>query len=192
MRIALHVCCGICLKYPLKDLLIKGFIPEGIYYNPNIHPYGEYLNRLETANNVMRENSLKLVVPEYNSDIEASGFFSEIPESRFEQCRKCYSMRLKYTVFHAKANGIKRFSTTLLGSPYQNIKLILEIGNELAAVNGLEFVSFHEEWAKEYHESKRSLRSTGAYLQKYCGCIYSKMDRKLEKCAILAKTRVTI
>ena len=69
----------------------------------------------------------------------------------------------------------------LLGSPYQDHKLILKVGTELAAELGLEFVSYHDEWKKEYHESKRELRSDGAYLQKYCGCIYSKMDRKLEK-----------
>ncbi len=190
MKIALHVCCGICLKYPLKDLLSKGFVPEGFYFNPNIHPYGEYLNRLETAKSVMKQNNLNIVVPDYNAEIAEPGFFSEIPESRSEQCRKCYSMRLKYTAFHAKANGIKCFSTTLLGSPYQDFKLILKLGTELAAKNGLEFVSFHEKWVKEYHESKRDLRSAGAYLQKYCGCIYSKMDRKLEKRAILSKAKI--
>ncbi len=191
MRIALHVCCGICLKYPLKDLLSKGFVPEGIFYNPNIHPYGEYLSRLETASNVMKQNNLTIAMPDYNAGMDEPGFFSEIPESRSKQCKKCYSMRLNYTALHAKANGIKCFSTTLLGSPYQDSKLIIKLGTELAACNGLEFVSFHDEWVKEYHESKRVLRSGGAYLQKYCGCIYSKMDRKLEKSAKLSRANVT-
>ena len=181
MRLALHVCCGICLNFPLKDLVKKGFTPEGIYFNPNIHPYAEYLNRLETAKVVMNQSAVSLIIPSYMPESADDGFFSSIPESRSEQCRKCYMVRLKHTAIYAKSNGIRYYSTTLLGSPYQDSNLILKLGHELASSYGLDFVSYPEEWQKHYHESKRDLRTNGAYLQKYCGCIYSKMDRKLEK-----------
>lgn len=42
MKLLMHICCGPCAIYPLKELRTKGFEVTGLFYNPNIHPYREY------------------------------------------------------------------------------------------------------------------------------------------------------
>lgn len=45
MKILMHICCGPCSIYPLQVLRAQGFEVTGYFYNPNIHPYREYLQR---------------------------------------------------------------------------------------------------------------------------------------------------
>ena len=49
MRLLLHMCCGPCSCYPVKKLREEGIEPVGWFFNPNIHPYKEWEQRLETA-----------------------------------------------------------------------------------------------------------------------------------------------
>ena len=44
-KVLLHICCGPCAIYPASLLREEGFEVEGFFYNPNIHPYSEYLRR---------------------------------------------------------------------------------------------------------------------------------------------------
>ncbi|MBC7076619.1 MAG: epoxyqueuosine reductase QueH, partial [Syntrophomonadaceae bacterium] len=44
-KILLHICCGPCATYPVPKLREQGYFVMGYYYNPNIHPYTEYLKR---------------------------------------------------------------------------------------------------------------------------------------------------
>ena len=47
MRVLLHTCCAPCLVIPLDDLWSEGHEVTILFYNPNIHPYSEYLRRLD-------------------------------------------------------------------------------------------------------------------------------------------------
>ena len=47
MKILLHSCCAPCLVIPLDDLRSEGHDITTLFYNPNIHPYSEYLRRLD-------------------------------------------------------------------------------------------------------------------------------------------------
>jgi len=49
MRILLHICCAQCAIYPVRRLRQKGHKVDGFWYNPNIHPFTEYRNRLEAV-----------------------------------------------------------------------------------------------------------------------------------------------
>lgn len=178
-KIAMHICCCICFVEPYKDLSDKYDI-YGIYYNPNIQPFDEYLNRLNALKSIIKDYKLtSLISNDYNPNDYYEITKNEI-ESKKEICRKCYELRLLNTVNIAKSLNIEYFTTTLLGSPYQDYDLICETGNKIREINKIEFIS-SKNWAKNYYKSKEEGRKRNLYIQKYCGCIYSKMGRKFEK-----------
>ncbi len=45
-KILLHLCCAPCSPHPI-NLLEKDFDITLFFYNPNIHPESEYIDRLE-------------------------------------------------------------------------------------------------------------------------------------------------
>ncbi len=47
MNIFLHICCGPCSIYPLTQLRAQGIEVQGYFYNPNIHPYREFKQRIQ-------------------------------------------------------------------------------------------------------------------------------------------------
>jgi epoxyqueuosine reductase len=179
MKLALHICCGICLMEPLKQLKSEGYSIEGIFYNPNIQPFGEYLQRIDALKAVIRNERINLSVPAYDVEDQQDVFFGNNLKTRRERCRKCYGLRLKRTAEHAKTNHIKIFSTTLLGSPYQDHEVINELGRGLAAEYSLEFLTGRN-WHMNYRYGVSRARAMNIHIQKYCGCIYSRAER-LEK-----------
>ena len=62
MKILLHMCCGPCACYPVKRLRELGFEPVGYFFNPNIHPYKEFMHRLETAKEYAEKVHMELIV----------------------------------------------------------------------------------------------------------------------------------
>ncbi len=65
MKLLLHICCAPCEIYPLERLREKGFEVSGLFYNPNIHPYGEYKNRRQAVEDFSKTVSLEIIYPEY-------------------------------------------------------------------------------------------------------------------------------
>ncbi len=96
-----------------------------------------------------------------------------------ERCEICYRMRLERTAEKAKEIGIERFSTTLLVSPYQKFDKIIEIGNELSRVFGVNFIG--EDFREGFKKAMKSAVELELYRQKYCGCIYSEAERYLKR-----------
>jgi predicted adenine nucleotide alpha hydrolase (AANH) superfamily ATPase len=48
-RLLMHICCGPCFIAPHQALCAEGaWQIDGFWYNPNIHPYTEYLRRQDT------------------------------------------------------------------------------------------------------------------------------------------------
>jgi predicted adenine nucleotide alpha hydrolase (AANH) superfamily ATPase len=62
MRMLLHMCCGPCSAFPLKQLRELGHDVTGYFYNPNIHPYKEFRKRLETAQDFAARSQLTMIV----------------------------------------------------------------------------------------------------------------------------------
>lgn len=172
-NIILHVCCAICSLEPLKWLKNNKFAIEGLFYNPNIHPYTEYLERLNALKVVIKDSDVSLIISD-KFDYEQSLILKE------RTCERCYEIRLKKTAKLAKSRNITNFSTTLLASPYQNYDLISKLGNEIGQKTGINFIAT-DKWQNNYFNSKNQVKKDGLYVQKYCGCIYSKMERKLVK-----------
>jgi len=176
LDILLHTCCGPCLtgSYPLLEQAVGEGKAAVFWENPNIHPFIEYQQRLESFQIAAKHFRLDILYGEKSYGLER---FLQAVGSDFgpQRCAICYRLRLEATAKAAARAGIAAFTTTLLISPYQNHELLIKTGQELATENG---VSFHyTDFRPGFRASHNAARELGLYRQKYCGCIFSEHDR---------------
>lgn len=162
------MCCAPCAIYPVKSILQnKDNQITGLYYNPNIHPYEEFVKREENIERLASmEGFLVHYMPDYNEDL-----WLALKENDDKKCRTCYEMRLSKTFKYAKDNGYDAATTSLLVSPYQKHDLIIEIANKYAKIYDIIF--YYEDFRTGYSEGKKMAKGLGLYCQRYCGCILS-------------------
>jgi predicted adenine nucleotide alpha hydrolase (AANH) superfamily ATPase len=172
--ILLHICCGPCLIYPYQRLKEQGFKISGFYYNPNIQPPDEYERRVQALKDLNREFLLDVEYPGYHE----SDFLKAIQEQENipQRCLICWSLRLRRTASQAKLKNFKIFSTTLLVSPYQDHEALKKLGSEIGQEFGVEF--YYEDFRLGFRQAQAQARQKGIYRQKYCGCIYSREQKK--------------
>jgi hypothetical protein len=175
MKLLMHMCCANCSLYPLKSLFSKGIDVRGLWMNPNIHPYTEYKIRLESVQKLQKAWTLDIEYIDYYGMKE---FLRAIVNKEDNRCMVCYSLRLEETARTAQKMGLDGFTTSLLVSPYQKFDMIIKIGQEIGQKYSIPFYGedFRPGWKKSISLSKE----LGLYRQKYCGCIYSEMERYLK------------
>lgn len=175
MKLLLHTCCGPCLIYPLEKLIFEGFTVKGFFYNPNIHPYTEYNKRKEAVTALGPD--IEVIYPQYSPQefFQAVNLKEELPA----RCAICWRLRLKKTAETARESGFKYFTTTLLVSPYQDQELLKKIGNEVGKEERIEF--YYADFRSGFRQAHNEARVKGIYCQKYCGCVYSEIERFLKK-----------
>lgn len=178
----LHSCCGPCSSYVL-NYLKDYFKITVLYYNPNIDTCEEFNKRLEEQKRLIKEMSLDInVISEYNhSDFEkiVKGL-EDVPEGG-SRCFKCYRLRLLKTVQKARKENFDFFGTTLSVSPHKNADKLNEIGLELEREYGVKYLVSDFKKKNGYIKSIEFSRKYHLYRQDYCGCIYSKRQRELQK-----------
>ncbi len=176
------MCCGPCSVVPLKQTLKGSLEVCGFFYNPNIHPRTEFIKRLESVRKLSRLLELAVIS---HDEYDPAPYFARlggtdkksIPTE--QRCASCYHERLRYTAKTAKQRGFDFFTTSLLYSKYQNHELIVDMGLDMERKFGIPFYyeDFREGWKSGIEES----RSMELYRQKYCGCIFSLVERELHK-----------
>jgi len=171
-KILMHICCAPCSIYPLKRLREDGVDVRGYFFNPNIHPFREFVKRLETLQDYVASASLPLVI-DRSYDLEA--FLRGALELGKDRCLFCYRTRLEKTFKKGIEDGADAVTTTLLYSKYQRHNDIKAIGEELSVLYGIPFLyrDFREGWQEGMEESRRM----NMYRQPYCGCIFSEKER---------------
>lgn len=178
----LHSCCGPCSSYVL-NYLKDYFKITVLYYNPNIDTCEEFDKRLEEQKRLIKEMNLDInVISEYNhSDFEkiVKGL-EDVPEGG-SRCFKCYRLRLLKTVQKARKENFDFFGTTLSVSPHKNADKLNEIGLELEREYGIKYLVSDFKKKNGYIKSIEFSRKYHLYRQDYCGCIYSKRQRELQK-----------
>ena len=174
----LHACCAPCSSYVL-EYLSNYFEITVLYYNPNISPRTEYDTRAEELKRLIGEmefnHPVKLVVGEYEPEkfyAMAKGM-EDLPEGG-ERCFKCYEQRLRYTAQMANEGDFDYFTTTLSISPLKKATKLNEIGQELAAEFGVEYLLSDFKKKNGYKRSVELSAEHGLYRQNYCGCVFSK------------------
>ncbi|HOV79491.1 MAG TPA: epoxyqueuosine reductase QueH [Bacillota bacterium] len=174
MKILLHTCCGPCSIYPAEYLKGMGMDVTGFFFNPNIHPYTEFVKRKETLEKYAPEIGLKVI---FDGSYLLEDFLRGVAGRETDRCRFCYEMRLDQTARAAREGKFDCFSTTLLVSPFQKHELIREVGLSAGEKHGVPF--YCVDFRSGYRGAAARSRELGMYRQKYCGCIYSEKDRYL-------------
>ena len=159
------------------ELICEKYLGERVLaINPNIHPYTEYAMRLDALRHLEKEWSLDI---EYVDQYGLREFMRAVVHDEDNRCVHCYSMRLEQTAIAAKKMGLDGFTTSLLVSPYQKFDKIREVGTIMGKRHEISF--YEEDFRPGWHEGVRMSKELGLYRQKYCGCVYSEMERYLKK-----------
>jgi predicted adenine nucleotide alpha hydrolase (AANH) superfamily ATPase len=183
MDILLHICCAPCSIYPIARLKAKSHRIAGYFYNPNIHPYSEYVKRRNEVEKYSKEAGVNTIAGDY--DFEKYFEYIIYNTDQKKRCPVCWWLRLERAAKFAKENGFEAFTTTLMGSPYQDHELLKKIGEDVAGKTGLKF--YYEDFRPGFKESLESAKSKGIYCQNYCGCIFSEKERLERKKAVKDK-----
>lgn len=180
-KLLLHSCCAPCCSTVI-ELLKEYFDITIFYYNPNITENEEYHKRFEEMVDYIgkREYSIPVEEGRYNPKED---FFEKIKgledkKEGGERCYKCYHLRMRETAEKAKAEGYDYFTTALSISPMKNSAWINEIGENLEKEYGIKYLYGDFKKKGRYVESIKISKEYNLYRQDYCGCIFSKLERK--------------
>ena len=172
MQILLHICCAPCAIYPVQELRTAAMSVTGFFYNHNIHPYQEYLRRLESVRKFAELVDLKVI---YRDEYRLEEFLAKVAADPEKRCLYCYSSRLEIVAAAAVDLGFEAFSTSLLYSRYQKHYAIREMGERVGDKYGIRF--HYADFRRGWQEGITLSRKMELYRQQYCGCIYSEKER---------------
>lgn len=169
MKLLMHTCCAPCSVYCIDTLRKEGIEPTLLWYNPNIHPYTEYVLRRDC----LKEYSKKIRVNAiFEDEYGLEPFCKEVINDVKTRCIKyCYPIRLRHTFEYAKEHGYDTVTTTLLYSIYQKHDYIKHLMEKYSEEYGIKFL--YKDFRVGYWEGHQKAHELGLYMQKYCGCIFS-------------------
>jgi len=172
-RMLLHICCAPCSTYVI-EVLKPIYEVTGFFYNPNIHPRGQYKLRLEEMVRYAKIAGINLIIGEYDVKrwFELVKGLEDEPEGG-ERCLVCYRMRLERTAQYAVDHGFDIITTTLSISPHKKADRINSIGTEVADKYGVEFLQADFKKKGGFQKSVIMSKRYNLYRQNYCGCIFS-------------------
>ncbi len=184
-HLLLHSCCAPCSSYVL-EYLSQHLKITVFYYNPNISPGEEYRHRKEEQLRLIREGVWKHPVDFLDCDWEAEAFLQaakglEQEHEGGRRCTNCFELRLGKTAEAAKKGGYDCFATTLTISPLKNAPLINQIGAAKAEEYGVFYLPSDFKKRGGYQRSIVLSKTYHLYRQDYCGCVFSKMEREMQK-----------
>lgn len=177
-KLLLHVCCAPCAIYPL-DQLAEKYELTIFFYDPNIHPRKEYNQRLEEIKKYAKKKNIAIEEGDYDTAewfSKTKGMENE-PE-RGKRCDTCFDMRLSKTAAKASVEKYDIWATALTISPHKDAAKINIIGKKLSQTFGVDFLT--SDWKKKdgFKIATQMSKDEGFYRQDYCGCVYSKKERK--------------
>jgi len=201
-KLLLHICCGVCALGIVKKLKQDGIQITGYFYNPNIHPFMEFLKRLRAVEVMAEQDKLTIL---YERDYGLDAYLNYVaPHAKSydtARCEKCYEMRLTQTARKARELGFDSFTSTLIISPQQNQAVIKNMGEKIAKDHGIIFKYDSIDWQSRfsgilpsiggsnllkqncrpitdlYQECKEMAKKRNLYRQQYCGCVFSEYER---------------
>ena len=171
----LHSCCAPCSSHCLSVLTPLAKVTV-LYFNPNIFPAEEYEKRKSEQMRFIKEAYPQVKV--CDCDYDHALFLAAVKGLEGEKeggarCTECFRLRLTAAARAAKTLGCDMFATTLTVSPHKNAPLINEIGREIQAREGVEFLPSDFKKKEGYKHSILLSRRYSLYRQNYCGCEFS-------------------
>lgn len=179
-KILVHTCCAPCLSSIIQQLE-KNFSELVLFYfNPNIHPYTEYIQRYNSLLALKSLKKLKASLLHGSYDIKDYFRIINGTEDYPERCRFCYRLRFQETAKKAHDLGIQIFTSTIFASPYQRKELALEEALRAAEIFDISVLNIDIS-KNEYFEAIKAYKKTGLYYQNYCGCVFSNYEAMKER-----------
>ena len=207
MKLLLHTCCAPCTIYPLEKALKDGYNDITLfYYNPNIQPEKEFNKRKDEVRKIVKlfmqdrsfaslrmtegdlsgqdDIGIKTVYEEY----DPKEFFNNVSDydQPKKRCFECWSLRMKRTAEYAKEHNFDAFTSTLLVSPYQDNKVLKELGEQFSKEYGVKF--YYKDFQEGFKQAHEKAHAEGIYCQNYCGCVFSIMEREERRLSRKAKS----
>ncbi|CAD7288668.1 epoxyqueuosine reductase QueH [Campylobacter suis] len=170
-----HICCSVDSHYFLQRL--RKELPDepllGYFYDPNIHPYSEYLMRYEDVKRSCDKLGIELLMGEYEYESWLAGTkgLEDEPE-KGKRCAYCFDFRVGNSAKKAVELGHKSITTTLLMSPKKDFT---QLTNALKrAVDGTDLEIFAVDFRAGggTNEQFELAKNDKLYHQNYCGCIF--------------------
>lgn len=171
-----HICCSVDSHYFLQRL--RGELPDeplvGYFYDPNIHPYSEYILRYADVKRSCKMLGVELILGEYEYSEWLSGTKGlENEPEKGKRCEYCFDFRVGKSAQMAKKLGHKSITTTLLMSPKKDISQLKSALEKAISGSGLEAYA-PDFRAKGGTQAQFALaKADKLYHQNYCGCIYA-------------------
>ncbi|WP_148789830.1 epoxyqueuosine reductase QueH [Campylobacter concisus] len=171
-----HICCSVDSHYFLQRLR-KDYPNErivGYFYDPNIHPYSEFLLRFEDVKRSCEKLGIKLICGEYDYEAWLGGTkgLEDEPE-KGKRCEYCFDFRMKDSAKKATELGLNKITTTLLMSPKKDFTQLKKALDE--AVTGLNLEAVAVDYRKNGGTSEQFIlaKKDKLYHQNYCGCVFA-------------------
>ena len=160
-------------------MLEKEYEPVVFFYNPNIAPVSEYAKRLDEIRNFSRIKDFSFI----KGDFDIRQWTARVKEHRnkgesSERCYECIFYRLEESFRKAAELDISYVTTTLSVSPHKNAAMINRAGRALSEESGIRFIEADFKKSGGYQRSVELSRSYGFYRQSWCGCVYSRRERR--------------
>ncbi len=175
MKLLLHACCAPCSEYCVDTLRKENIEPTMLWYNPNIHPYEEYVLRRDSFVKYCENHNLEFImIDKYGLD----EFCKNVSDNIDARCTNyCYPVRLNKVFEMAKEKGFDTVSTTLLYSIYQKHDFIKNYMENKSKETGIEVL--YRDFRVGFWVGHEMAIEDGLYMQKYCGCVFSEEDAAL-------------
>ena len=93
-----------------------------------------------------------------------------------ERCAMCWDIRMEKSAVFAKEKKFDLFTTTLLGSPYQDHETLREICERLSKEKRIDF--YYKDFREGFRAAHKLAKGKGMYCQNYCGCVFSIVERQ--------------
>ncbi len=140
----LHSCCAPCTSYVL-EYLSRYFSITVFYYNPNIYPPEEYVEREAEQERLISEMEFVHPVRFLKGTYDPERFYEtakglEAEPEGGRRCTECFKLRLREAAREAKEGGFDFFTTTLTISPLKDAKRLNAIGEEEGEAAGVRFL----------------------------------------------------
>ena len=180
-KLLLHSCCAPCVGELMEALVFSDIDFSILFYNPNIHPYKEYLIRKDENVKYAQKLGIEFIdCDHYHEDrdkwFKLTRGLEHEPE-RGIRCTLCFDMRFDYSAEYAHKNNFDIFTTSLGISRWKNMEQINSCGIKSAnKYKDLEYWTYN--WRKK-GGSQRMIeisKQENFYQQQYCGCAYSLRD----------------
>lgn len=177
-KLLLHACCAPCSTTAIERLK-DSFDITVYFYNPNMDGEAEYAKRARELTRLCKIFGVDLVIEKYDNGefYPLTGGLENEPE-RGKRCLVCYGIRLTKTAEYAKENGYEYFATTLTLSPHKDAEKLNLMGEKQGIEKGVKYLYSDFKKRGGYLRSIKLSKEYDLYRQSYCGCEYSKRDKK--------------